>query len=168
MNGFLAMLDVRGLFSWLIFDVFSATFHILWYPFVSLPHCLRKLPFKATFFQLIRVSRLYQHVWQEICLFTIAWSYLMRHLFELFRHHCILHIFSSPEHKVPLVSYCDWPLSFVSLNASCFVWFASFAMRQHCHLNRVSSDTAHLILTKLNRDDTVWSPTKVIYSWLVG
>ena len=55
-------------------------------------------------------------------------------------------IFSSPEHKVLRVSYCDRSLSVVRRRASCVV-------RKLFYLNSFSSETAHWILTKLHRND---------------
>ena len=49
-----------------------------------------------------------------------------------------IYIFSSPEHKVLRVSYCDRPLSVV--------------VRKPFYLN-ISSETTHWILTKLHRND---------------
>jgi len=55
-------------------------------------------------------------------------------------------VFSSPEHKVLRVSYCDRPLSVVRRRASCVV-------RKLFYLNIFSSETTHWILTKLHRND---------------
>ena len=55
-------------------------------------------------------------------------------------------IFSSPEHKVLRVSYCDRPLSVVVRRASCVV-------RKLFYLNIFSSETTHWTLTKLHRND---------------
>ena len=57
---------------------------------------------------------------------------------------CVL--FSSPEHKVLMVSYCDRALSVVVRRPSCFV-------RKLFYLNIFSSETTHWILTKLHRND---------------
>jgi len=54
-------------------------------------------------------------------------------------------LFSSPEHKVLMVSYCDRPLSVVR-RAVCVV-------RKLFYLNIFFSETAHWILTKLHRND---------------
>jgi len=56
-----------------------------------------------------------------------------------------LHLYSSPEHEVLRVSYCDRPLSVVCRRASCVV-------RQPFYLNIFFSETAHWILTKLHRN----------------
>jgi len=53
--------------------------------------------------------------------------------------------FSSPEHKVLMVSYCDRPLSVVRRRPSSIV-------RKRFYLN-ISSETAHLIFTKLHWND---------------
>jgi len=65
----------------------------------------------------------------------------------------INHIFSSPEHKVLRVSYCDRPLSVVRRRASCVVRRASSVVRKLFYLNIFSSETTHWILTKLYRND---------------
>ena len=54
-------------------------------------------------------------------------------------------LFSSPEHKVLMVSYCDRPLSVVR-RPSC-------VMRKLFYLNIFSSETTHWIFTKLHRND---------------
>jgi len=59
----------------------------------------------------------------------------------MFKWSSIIHVFSSPEHKVLKVSFCDGPLSVVhrpSVQASTFF------------LKNSSSETANLILTKLH------------------
>ena len=67
-------------------------------------------------------------------------------------HNSVLHfdkvmpLFSSPEHKVLRVSYCDRPLSVVRRRPSCVV-------RKLFYLNIFSSVTIHWILTKLHRND---------------
>ena len=63
-------------------------------------------------------------------------------------HHCQVHycVFSSPEHKVLMVSYCDRALSVVVRRPSCVVL-------KFFYLNIFSSETTHWILTKLNRND---------------
>ena len=61
---------------------------------------------------------------------------------------CLLRpsFFSSPEHKVLMVSYCDRALSVVVRRPSCVV-------RKLFYLNIFSSATTHWILTKLHRND---------------
>ena len=54
-------------------------------------------------------------------------------------------LFSSLEHNVLRVSYCDWPLSVVHL--------PSLVVCQHFYLNIFSSETAHWIFIKLRRND---------------
>jgi len=54
--------------------------------------------------------------------------------------------FSSPEHKVLMVSYCDPPLSVVLRRAAC-------VLCKLFYLNIFSSETAHWILTKLHWND---------------
>ena len=91
---------------------------------------------------------------------------------------CTVCIFSSPEHKVLKVSYCDRSLSVVRRHASCVVrqLFSSpehkVLMVSYCdralsivrrrassvvhklfYLNIFSSETTHWILTKLHRND---------------
>jgi len=62
--------------------------------------------------------------------------------------------FSSPEHKVLRVSYCDRPLSVVvRRRPSCVVRFPSCVVRKLFYLNIFSSETTHWILTKLQRND---------------
>ena len=70
-------------------------------------------------------------------------------------------VFSSPEHKVLRVSYCDRPLSVVRRRPSSVV-------RKLFYLNIFSSETTHWILTKLHRNDPWWSPTKVVQMVLNG
>ena len=53
-------------------------------------------------------------------------------------------VFSSPEHKVLMVSYCDGDLSVVVCRASSVNFF---------YLNIFFSETTHWILTKLHRND---------------
>jgi len=55
-------------------------------------------------------------------------------------------VFSSPEHKVLRVSYCDRSLSVVRRRPASVV-------RKLFYLNIFSSETAHWILTKLHRND---------------
>jgi len=69
-------------------------------------------------------------------------------------------VFSSPEHKVLRVSYCDRSLSVVRRRPSCVVRCASCGVRRpSCvvrklfYLNIFSSETTHWILTKLHRND---------------
>ena len=62
--------------------------------------------------------------------------------------------FSSPEHKVLRVSYCDRPLSVVRRRASCVVRRASCVVRKLFYLNIFSSETTHWIWTKLHRNDS--------------
>ena len=61
-------------------------------------------------------------------------------------HTLYMCIFSSPEHKVLMVSYCDRALSVVRRCPSCVV-------RKLFYLNIFSSETTHWILTKLHRND---------------
>jgi len=71
-------------------------------------------------------------------------------------------IFSSPEHKMLMVSYCDRPLSVVVRHAMC-------GMRQRWYLNIFSSETAHSILTKLHRNDSyvfLYQSCSNRFSWL--
>ena len=74
----------------------------------------------------------------------------------------VIPLFSSPEHKVLMVRYCDRPLSVVVRHASCVV-------RKLFYLNIFSSETAHWILTKLHRNDPWVVPYQSCsncYSWL--
>jgi len=68
----------------------------------------------------------------------------------LFMYTCVLlrsvSLFSSPEHKVLRVSYCDRPLSVVRRRPSSVV-------RKLFYLNIFSSETTHWILTKLHWND---------------
>ena len=65
----------------------------------------------------------------------------------------ILFIFSSPEHKVLMVSYCDRALSVVRRRPSSVVRRASSVVRKLFYLNIFFSETTHWILTKLHRND---------------
>ena len=69
------------------------------------------------------------------------------------RSHHVVSIFSSPEHKVLRVSYCDRSLSVVRRRVSCGVRRPSCVVRKLFYLNIFSSETAHWILTKLHRND---------------
>ena len=62
-------------------------------------------------------------------------------------------LFSSPEHKVLRVSYCDRPLLVVRRRASSVVRRPSCVVRKLFYLNIFSSETTHWILTKLHRND---------------
>jgi len=69
-------------------------------------------------------------------------------------------IFSSPEHKVLMVNYCDLPLSVVRRRPSCVVrrvWSVvrrlAFVVPKHFYLNIFFSETANWILTKLQRNN---------------
>jgi len=62
-------------------------------------------------------------------------------------------VFSSPEHKVLRVSYCDRSLSVVRRRPSCGVRRPSCVVRKLFYLNTFSSETAHWSLTKLHRND---------------
>jgi len=64
-----------------------------------------------------------------------------------------LRVFSSPEHKVLMVSYCDQALSVVRRRPSCVVRRPSSVVRKLFYLNIFSSETTHWILTKLYRND---------------
>ena len=75
--------------------------------------------------------------------------------------------FSSSEHKVLRVSYCDRPLSVVRRRASSVVRRASPVVRHRFYLNIFSSETAHWILTKRHRIPR-WSSTKVFQTVPVG
>ena len=78
-------------------------------------------------------------------------------------------VFSSPEHKVLMVSYCDRSLSVVRRRASCGVRRASSVVRKLFYLNIFSSETAHWILTKLHRNDPWVVPYQSCsncFSWL--
>jgi len=68
------------------------------------------------------------------------------HLVFLF----LIVLFSSPEHKVLRVSYCDRPLSVVVRRPSCVI-------RKLFYLNIFSSETTHWILSTLHRN----------YPWVV-
>jgi len=63
-----------------------------------------------------------------------------------------VYIFSSPEHKVLSVSYCDRSLSVVRRRASSVVCRPSCVVRKLFYLN-ISSKPDHWILTKLHRND---------------
>jgi len=63
-------------------------------------------------------------------------------------------LFSSPEHKVLTVSYCDWSLSVMRRRASPVVRPPSSVVRKLFYLNIFSSETAHWILTKLHGNDS--------------
>jgi len=65
----------------------------------------------------------------------------------------IVTIFSSPEHKVLMLSYCDRALSVVRRRPSSIVRRASSVVRKLFYLNIFSSETTNWILTKLHRND---------------
>ena len=73
----------------------------------------------------------------RVCLF------FCRFLLLLFLWYCL---FSSPEHKVLRVSYCDRPLSVACRRSSCVV-------RKLFYLNIFFSETTNWIWTKLHRND---------------
>jgi len=72
---------------------------------------------------------------------------------EDLKNYILRTFFSSPEHKVLRMSYCDRSLSVVRRCPSCVVRCASSVVRKLFNLNIFSSETAHWILTKLNRND---------------
>ena len=72
-----------------------------------------------------------------------------------------MRVFSSPEHKVPRVSYCDQSVSVIRRRPSCVV-------RKLVYLNIFSSETALWIFTKLYGNESGWSPTKVVKMFPVG
>ena len=77
-------------------------------------------------------------------------KFKIKHCMTVFESALYL-VFSSPEHKVLRVSYCDRPLSVVRRRASSVVRRASSV--NLFYLNIFSSKTTHWILTKLHRND---------------
>jgi len=80
-----------------------------------------------------------------------------------------IHLFSSPEHKVLMVSYCDRALSVVCRRPSCVVRRASSVVRKLFYLNIFSSESTYWMLTKLHRNDPWVVPYQSCsngYDWL--
>ena len=65
----------------------------------------------------------------------------------------VVTFFSSPEHEMLRVSYCDRSLSVVRRRPYSIVRRPSCVVRKLLYLNVFSFETAHWILTKLHRND---------------